>query len=94
MATTVDGHINERRHIPERRSASGRTRASRLNAIDWISMALLIVGGVNWGLVGLFNVDLVATLFGEMSLLSRIVYAVVGLSALYTIYTSSKMSRT
>jgi hypothetical protein len=64
-----------------------------LNAVDWISMALLIVGGVNWGLVGLFNVDLVATLFGEMSLLSRIVYAVVGLSALYTIYTSSKMSR-
>lgn len=93
MATTVEGHIHERRHIPERRSGSHVGRTSRLNAVDWISMALLIVGGVNWGLVGLFNFDLVATLFGEMSLVSRIVYAVVGLSALYTIYTSSKMSR-
>ena len=93
MATTVEGHIHERRHIPERRSASHAARTSRLNAIDWIAMALLIVGGINWGLVGLFNVDLVATLFGEMSLVSRIVYAVVGLSALYTIYTGSKMSR-
>ncbi|OWW22887.1 DUF378 domain-containing protein [Noviherbaspirillum denitrificans] len=64
-----------------------------MNAIDWLAMTLLIVGGINWGLVGLFNFDLVATLFGEMSALSRIVYAVVGLSALYTIYTSSKMSR-
>lgn len=93
MATTVEGHIHERRHHPERRSGAHVARTGRLNAVDWISMALLIVGGVNWGLVGLFNVDLVATLFGEMSLLSRIVYAVVGLSALYTIYTSSKMSR-
>ena len=93
MATTVEGHIHERRHIPERRSASGRTQSSRMNAVDWISMALLIVGGINWGLVGLFDVDLVATLFGEMSVLSRIVYVLVGLSALYSIYTSSKMSR-
>lgn len=93
MATTVQGHIHERRHIPERRAGSHAVRANRLNAVDWVSMALLIVGGINWGLVGLFNFDLVATLFGEMSLLSRIVYAVVGLSALYTIYTSSKMSR-
>jgi uncharacterized protein len=93
MATTVDGSINERRHIPERRADSHVNHASRLNALDWISMVLLIVGGINWGLVGLFNIDLVATLFGEMSALSRIVYVVVGLSALYTIYTSSKISR-
>ena len=93
MATTVEGHMHERRHIPERRSGSHGVRKSRLNAIDWISMALLIIGGINWGLVGFFNFDLVATLFGEMSFISRVVYAVVGLSALYTIYTSSKMSR-
>lgn len=93
MASTVESHIHERRHLPERRSGSHSVRAGRLNAVDWVSMALLIVGGVNWGLVGLFNVDLVATLFGEMSFLSRIVYALVGLSALYAIYTSSKMSR-
>ncbi len=93
MATTAEGHIHERRHIPERRSGSHVARKGRFNALDWIAMVLLIIGGLNWGLVGLFNFDLVATLFGEMSALSRIVYAVVGLSALYTIYTSSKMSR-
>lgn len=93
MATTVDGHTQERRHISERRSGSLALRASRLNALDWISMALLIVGGINWGLVGLFDFDLVAALFGQMSLLSRIVYVVVGLCALYTIYTSSKIKK-
>jgi hypothetical protein len=41
------------------------------------------VGGLNWGLVGLFNLDLVATLFAEGTLLSRIVYILVGLSALW-----------
>jgi uncharacterized membrane protein YuzA (DUF378 family) len=91
MATTMDGHTQERRHISERRSHA--LRASRLNTLDWISMALLIVGGINWGLVGLFGFDLVAALFGEMSLLSRIVYALVGLCALYTIYTSSKLKK-
>jgi hypothetical protein len=40
------------------------------------------VGGLNWGLVGLFGFDLVAALFGEMSILSRIVYTLVGASAL------------
>ncbi|GIZ50437.1 hypothetical protein NCCP691_04510 [Noviherbaspirillum aridicola] len=64
-----------------------------MGAMDWIAMVLLIVGGINWGLVGLFDVDLVAMLFGEGSALGRVVYVLVGLSALYSIYTSSKMSR-
>lgn len=93
MATTVDSHIHERRHTPDRRSGMQRGQATRFHALDWISMALLIVGGLNWGLVGLFGFDLVATLFGEMSALSRIVYVLVGVSALYAVYTSSKMSR-
>lgn len=46
---------------------------------------LLIVGGLNWGLVGLFNFDLVATIFGTMTLLSRIVYVVVGVAAVYAL---------
>ena len=53
-----------------------------MTAISKISLLLLIVGGVNWGLVGLFGFDLVAALFGEMSLLSRVVYTLVGVSAL------------
>lgn len=90
---TAQGHIQERRHISDRRSGVSRNNAKRMGAVDWLAMTLLIVGGINWGLVGLFNFDLVATLFGEMSAVSRIVYVVVSLSALYSIYTSSKMSR-
>lgn len=51
--------------------------------INKTTLLLLIVGGLNWGLVGLFDFDLVATLFGEMTLLSRIIYALVGASALW-----------
>jgi uncharacterized membrane protein YuzA (DUF378 family) len=67
--------------------------ARRFNALDWIAMVLLIIGGLNWGLVGLANFDLVAALFGDGSTLSRIVYILVGLSALYSLYTTSKMGR-
>jgi len=67
------------------------THRRGMNAIDWIAMVLLIVGGINWGLVGLAEFDLVATLFGEGSALSRIVYALVGLSALWCIYTATKL---
>lgn len=66
----------------------------KLNTIDWIAYALAIIGGLNWGLIGAFNFDLVATIFGEMSTLSRIVYVLVGLSALYLIYTGTKLGRT
>ena len=56
-----------------------------MRAINQITLLLLIVGGLNWGLVGLFEFDLVATIFGEMSLLSRIVYTLVGVSAVWQI---------
>jgi uncharacterized protein len=53
------------------------------NPVHLIATILLIVGGLNWGLVGLLNFDLVAALFGEMSLISRVVYSLVGVSAVY-----------
>jgi uncharacterized membrane protein YuzA (DUF378 family) len=56
-----------------------------MRTLNLITLTLLIVGGLNWGLVGLFEFDLVAALFGEMSTLSRIVYTLVGLSALWQI---------
>lgn len=56
-----------------------------MRALNTLTLVLLIVGGLNWGLVGLFDFDLVAALFGEMSVLSRIVYALVGASALWQI---------
>jgi uncharacterized protein len=48
----------------------------------WIALVLVVVGAVNWGLVGLFQFDLVAALFGPASALSRLVYALVGLAGL------------
>jgi len=54
-----------------------------MNALDWIAVVLVIIGGLNWGLVGFFNWDLVAAVFGAMTLVSRIIYALVGLGALY-----------
>ena len=56
-----------------------------MKSIDVVVWTLLAIGGLNWGLVGVFNFDLVAAIFGEMSILSRIVYALVGLSAIYDI---------
>ena len=52
----------------------------------WISMILLVVGGLNWGLVGAFGFDLVAAIFGAMSVLARIVYVLVGIAALYGLF--------
>lgn len=54
-----------------------------MRPIDVVAAVLLVVGGLNWGLVGLFDFNLVATLFGAGSTLSRIVYTLVGLSAVY-----------
>ncbi len=59
-----------------------------MRAINLVTLLLVIVGGLNWGLVGLFEFDLVAAVFGgmrfgEVNLGSRIIYTLVGLSALY-----------
>jgi uncharacterized protein len=54
-----------------------------MKALDMLSLLLVIVGGLNWGLVGLLNFDLVATIFGAGSTLSRIVYVLVGASAVW-----------
>lgn len=82
-----------RSHDASRAERSTTKQASRMGALDWIAMTLLIVGGLNWGAVGLFEMDVVARLFGEMTPISRLIYVLVGLSALWSIYTSSKMAR-
>lgn len=70
------------------------TRSSSFNAVAITALVLLIVGGLNWGLVGLFNFDLVAALFGDMTTLSRIVYVLVGLSAIVCLAAFRRMTRT
>ena len=54
-----------------------------MKTLDVVAMVLLVVGGLNWGLVGVAQFDLVATLFGTMTAATRIVYALVGVAALY-----------
>lgn len=54
-----------------------------MKILNWVTFVLVVVGGVNWGLVGLFNFNLVSAIFGDMSLLSRLIYDLVGLSAIY-----------
>ncbi|MGN1400456.1 MAG: DUF378 domain-containing protein [Bacillus sp. (in: firmicutes)] len=57
-----------------------------MNVFQKVALALVIIGAVNWGLVGFFQFDLVATLFGgQDAILSRIVYALVGVAGLFCI---------
>ncbi|SET16053.1 hypothetical protein SAMN05660297_01545 [Natronincola peptidivorans] len=54
--------------------------------LTWIALILIIIGALNWGLVGLFQLDLVAKIFrGQSSLISRIIYTLIGLSGVYTL---------
>lgn len=61
-----------------------------MKALHIVAFILLVVGGLNWLLVGLFETDLVATIFGEMSVISKIVYVLVGLSAIVELFTHKK----
>ncbi len=61
--------------------------------LDGIALTLVIIGAINWGLIGFFKFDLVATLFGGMdSGVSRIIYALVGLSGLYALSLYNKIT--
>ena len=53
------------------------------NLIDLISVILLLAGGLNWGFIGLFDIDVIGTLFGDMSSITRVVFVLIGVSALY-----------
>jgi hypothetical protein len=64
-----------------------------MKVLNMIALALVIIGGINWGLVGLFQLDLVAAIFGGPAApLSRIIYILVGLAALYAIYLFKPLS--
>lgn len=61
----------------------------KMNSFDWVALVLLAIGGINWGLIGLFEFNLLAELFGELSALSRLIYILVGISALYLVASMS-----
>ena len=56
-----------------------------MKVIDTIALVLIIIGAINWGLIGFFQFNLVSALFGDMTVLSRIIYALVGISGLWGI---------
>ena len=57
-----------------------------MKALNILAIVLLVVGGLNWGLVGTTGFDLVRAIFGDMTLLSRIVYTLVGVAAVYQLF--------
>jgi len=57
----------------------------RLTSLDWLALLLIIIGGINWGLIGALQFDVVAWLLGPMSAPSRVVYVLAGLGALYCV---------
>lgn len=57
-----------------------------MRILDKIALALVVIGGINWGLIGIFRFDLVAWIFGgQAAILSRIIYTLVGIAALWCI---------
>ena len=63
-----------------------------MKIINVIALILVIVGGLNWGLVGAFDFNLVTAIFGDMTVLARVIYILVGISALYSLILLKKVS--
>jgi hypothetical protein len=65
---------------------------SRVTPLDWICLILVVIGALNWGLVGLFEFNLVAAIFGQLSAISRIIYVLVAVAGVYLLITTSTRS--
>ena len=71
------------------KNSGGNIMDSR--GLDYTVLTIAIIGAINWGLIGFFHFDLVAFLFGNMTLFSRIIYALVGIAGLYLISAYGRM---
>lgn len=60
------------------------------SVIDWIALVLVIIGAINWGLIGIFGWNLIMAIFGSVVWLESLIYILVGLSGLWMIYFVSK----
>jgi len=61
-----------------------------MSVIDWVAFVLVVVGGLNWGLVGFFDYNLVSTLFGDANVLSRVIFGSVGVATIYLVFFTCK----
>ncbi len=66
---------------------------NKLSSLDWLALILVIIGGLNWLLVGLFSFDLIAAIFGYMTVLTRLVYTLAGLASLYLLFAAGKFMK-
>lgn len=64
-----------------------------MNILRYSAYVLTLIGALNWGLIGLFGFDLVASMFGDMTVLSRILYSLIGISAVITALTVHQCAR-
>lgn len=64
-----------------------------MKVAEWVALVLVIVGALNWGLVGIAGIDLVAAICGAMTLLSRTVYVLVGLAAIWIAVISPRLMK-
>lgn len=64
---------------------------NKLSAITWVAIVLTVIGAINWGLVGLFEFNVVAAIFGPMTALTRIIYVLVGLAGIYLIIDTARL---
>ena len=71
-----------------------RSFMHKLQPIDWVAFLLVIVGALNWGLVGIFNFNLVDTLFGVDSVVTNVVYGLVALAGVFLAFTLPYYART
>lgn len=62
--------------------------------IDYIALVLVLIGAINWGLVGFFSFDLVRVIFGDMTIVSRIIYALIGIAGLYALSFFGRLEQT
>ena len=56
-----------------------------MKTLDTIALILVVIGGINWGLIGFFQFNLVDSLFGNVSMITRIIYSLVGIASIYSI---------
>jgi len=64
-----------------------------MKTIDIIALILVVIGAINWGLIGLFDFNLVDSIFGTMSAISRIIYTLVGIAGLWCLSLFGKISQ-
>ena len=62
------------------------------NWLDIVALILIIIGGINWGLVGFFNFNLITFIIGKASIIARIIFAIVGLAAIYSLILFFKLN--